>query len=226
MSHVLIIDDEQTTTALAQDYLELGGFEVFIVESEKAGMEWMEDHRADVIILEPSMQETDGLFCKQLRKKTDVPIILLSRQTEEIFKLRGFHMGADDYLTKPFSPNELVARVTAHLTRYLDLTGMDMETGKFVRIRDLEIDKIFRKVWLNKKEIFLTLTEFDVLYYLAIKVNQVVSRAEILEAVWGETRDEVIVNIYVRRIREKIEVSTKEPKYIQTIWGAGYCVKS
>ncbi len=165
-------------------------------------------------------------ICKQIREKRDIPILMVTAKKEDIDIIRGLGQGADDYITKPFKPAELVARVKAHLTRYERLIG-SKELKDEVRIRGLVIEVGSRRVFLHDKEIILTTKEFDLLYYLAVNPNRVFSKDQLFDKLWGmdSNGDTQTVTVHIRKLREKIETDTANPQYIETIWGAGYRFK-
>ena len=167
----------------------------------------------------------DGFeICKLIREKKNTPIIMVSAKKEDIDKIRGLGLGADDYMTKPFSPSELVARVKAHLSRYKRLTSAGQETNEVIEIRDLVIDKTARRVILAGEEKTFTTKEFDLLTFLAEHPNHVYSKEELFKKIWEmeSVGDIATVTVHIKKIREKIEENTSKPKYIETIWGVGY----
>ena len=176
------------------------------------------------LILDLMLPEIDGLdICRKLRNDKDVPILIVSARREELDKVRGLGLGADDYITKPFSPGELVARVKSHLSRYERLTGKK-SYEKLIEIRDLKIDIDSRRVFKSGKEIGLTGKEFEILLLFTRTPGRVFSREEIFERVWGEDSygDITTITVHIRKIREKIENDPSHPDYIDTVWGTGY----
>ena len=159
--------------------------------------------------------------------KRDVPIIMVSAKKDDIDKIRGLGLGADDYMTKPFSPSELVARVKAHLARYERLIGSHVEENKLIEIRGLKIDTTARRVWVNGKEKAFTTKEFDLLTFLASHPNHVYTKDELFSEIWDmeSIGDIATVTVHIKKIREKIEYDTSKPQYIETIWGVGYRFK-
>ena len=221
MNRILIIEDDTEIAALQRDYLQIAGFEVLLAEDGIAGLQAASD--ADLIILDIMLPGLDGFaVLKKLRETSDIPVILLSALSEDIDKIRGLGLGADDYIQKPFSPGELVARVKAHLARYERLTARTA-THKLA-VRGLEIDCEDRRVTVHGKECTLTPKEFDILLFLMENPNRVYSKDELFERVWGLEAlgegDTVVV--HVRRLREKIEPEPQKPQYVETVWGAGY----
>ena len=179
----------------------------------------------NLIILDLMLPKMDGFeVCRLIRSKKDIPILLVSAKKEDIDKIRGLGLGADDYITKPFSPSELVARVKAHISRYERLSKNFENKKDEVEIRGLLMNKSSRRVYLNGGEIILTTKEFDLLWFLAQNPNRVFSKDEIFDRIWGmDSLGEVAtVTVHIRKLREKIEKDASNPQYIETIWGAGY----
>lgn len=229
MKKILIIEDDISIAELERDYLEINGFEVKIENSGQKGMDTAGKERFDLIILDLMLPEVDGFhICKELRERLDIPILMVSAKGEGIDKIRGLGLGADDYITKPFSPNELVARVKAHLNRYQRLTNKDKKQAEIIDINGLVLDSYSRRVHVNGEEIILTTKEFDILLLLAKNPNRAFSKHEIFEKIWGfdSLGDISTVTVHIRKIREKIEPDPPNPKYIETIWGIGYRFKS
>jgi DNA-binding response OmpR family regulator len=227
MSRILIIEDERSIAELERDYLEIEGFEVEMTSDGNTGLEAALNHRHQLILLDLMLPHINGFeLCKQIRKKTDIPILIVTAKTEDIDKVRGLGLGADDYIVKPFSPSELVARVKAHLARYERLIGRNASTDD-IQVRGLHLTKSSRQVFMNGKEVLLTAREFDLLTFLASYPNQVFSKEHLFERIWGmdSMGDTATVTVHVRKIREKIESNTASPQYIETVWGAGYRFK-
>ena len=170
----------------------------------------------------------DGFeICKKIREEKNTPIIMVSAKKDDIDKIRGLGLGADDYMTKPFSPSEMVARVKAHLARYDRLTGSAVEKNKIIEIRGLRIDTTARRVWVNDVEKTFTTKEFDLLTFLASHPNHVYTKEELFREIWDmeSIGDIATVTVHIKKIREKVEVDTSNPQYIETIWGVGYRFK-
>ncbi|PHS35578.1 MAG: DNA-binding response regulator [Alkaliphilus sp.] len=226
MKKILIIEDEKSIAELQRDYLEINGFEVEIASDGKAGLDLAIDNEYDLIILDLMLPGIDGFsICKEVRKHKDISIMMVSAKVEDIDKIRGLGIGADDYMTKPFSPQELVARVKSHIKRYERLTSKkNSSEDEFVEIGDLRIELKSRRIYLKEKEVILTNKEFDVLLLLAENPNVVFSKDHMFERVWGyESFSETsTVAVHIRRVREKIESDPSNPEYIETIWGVGY----
>ncbi|MDD7403050.1 MAG: response regulator transcription factor [Butyribacter sp.] len=228
MSKILIIEDEMDIAELEKDYLELSNFEVTIVNDGCEGAALALDQDFDLIILDLMLPGMDGFeICKLIREQKDTPIIMVSAKKDDIDKIRGLGLGADDYMTKPFSPSELVARVKAHLARYKRLTTSGKQENKVIEIRNLKIDKTARRVYVNGEEKVFTTKEFDLLTFLAEHPNHVYSKEELFKEIWEmeSVGDIATVTVHIKKIREKIEKSTSKPQYIETIWGVGYRFK-
>ena len=182
----------------------------------------------DLYILDLMLPGVDGFdICRQIRNEKNTPIIMVSAKKDDIDKIRGLGLGADDYMTKPFSPSELVARVKAHLARYDRLTGSAMEANKIIEIRGLKIDTTARRVWVNGEEKTFTTKEFDLLTFLASHPNHVYTKEELFREIWDmeSIGDIATVTVHIKKIREKVELDTSNPQYIETIWGVGYRFK-
>ncbi len=228
MSRILIVEDEQAIAELEKDYLELSGFEVVMENNGTAGLKRALAEEFELIILDLMLPGMDGFeVCKKIRAVKDIPILMVSAKKDDIDKIRGLGLGADDYITKPFSASELVARVKAHLARYERLTGSNTNRNTVIEIRGLKIDKTARRVFLNGEEKIFTTKEFDLLTFLAENPNHVYSKEELFREIWNmeSLGDIATVTVHIKKIREKIEVNTAKPQYIETIWGVGYRFK-
>lgn len=228
MKRILIVEDEESIAELEKDYLELSGFEVEIENEGDEGLKKALDEEYDLFILDLMLPGIDGFeICRKIREKKNTPIIMVSAKKEDIDKIRGLGLGADDYITKPFSPSEMVARVKAHLARYDRLIGSGMPSNEIVEIRGLKIDKTARRVWVNGEEKNFTTKEFDLLTFLAQNPNHVFTKEELFSNIWDmeSIGDIATVTVHIKKIREKIEYNTAKPQYIETIWGVGYRFK-
>ena len=228
MNTILIIEDETAIAELEKDYLELSNFEVTIENDGCEGAARALNEDFDLIILDLMLPNMDGFeICKIIREKKNTPIIMVTAKKDDIDKIRGLGLGADDYITKPFSPSELVSRVKAHLARYKRLTASGMPENEVIEIRSLKIDKTARRVYLNGEEKTFTTKEFDLLTFLAQHPNHVFSKEELFKEIWEmeSVGDIATVTVHIKKIREKIEKSTSKPQYIETIWGVGYRFK-
>lgn len=228
MSKILIIEDEEAIADLEKDYLELSGFKVEIEERGDSGLTRALSEEFDLIILDLMLPGVDGFeICKQIREEKNIPVIMVSAKKDDIDKIRGLGLGADDYMTKPFSPSEMVARVKAHLARYERLIGSGSPENELIEIRGLKIDKTARRVWINGEEKNFTTKEFDLLTFLAQNPNHVYTKEELFSKIWDmeSIGDIATVTVHIKKIREKIEFNTAKPQYIETIWGVGYRFK-
>lgn len=228
MSKILIIEDEVSIAELEKDYLELSGFEVDMEHSGDTGLDKALKNDFDLIILDLMLPGIDGFeICRRIREQKNIPVLMVSAKKEDIDKIRGLGMGADDYITKPFSPSELVARVKAHLARYERLIGSAVKTNDVIEIRGLKIDKTARRVYVNGEEKAFTTKEFDLLTFLAENPNHVFKKEELFNKIWDmeSLGDIATVTVHIKKIRGKIEFNTSKPQYIETIWGVGYRFK-
>ncbi len=229
MSKILIIEDEESIADLEKDYLEINDFKVEIasdgIEGEKKALS--EDF--DLVILDLMLPGKDGFeVCKSIREKKNLPILMVSAKKDDIDKIRGLGLGADDYMTKPFSPSELVARVKAHMARYERLVNSNTkQDNKIIEIRGLKIDKTARRVWIDGEEKQFTTKEFDLLTFLAENPNHVFTKDELFREIWDmdSIGDIATVTVHIKKIREKVEFDSANPQYIETIWGVGYRFK-
>ena len=228
MSKILIVEDEEAIADLEKDYLELSGFEVEVANEGTLGLEKALGEDYDLFILDLMLPGVDGFeICRKIRNEKNTPIIMVSAKKDDIDKIRGLGLGADDYMTKPFSPSELVARVKAHLARYDRLIGSAAEKNKIIEIRGLKIDTTARRVWVNGEEKTFTTKEFDLLAFLAAHPNHVYTKDDLFREIWDmeSVGDIATVTVHIKKIREKIELDTSNPQYIETIWGVGYRFK-
>ena len=228
MSKILIVEDEVAIAELEKDYLELSGFEVEVEHDGMTGLARALAEDFDLFILDLMLPGTDGFeICKQIREKKNTPILMVSAKKDDIDKIRGLGLGADDYVTKPFSPSELVARVKAHLSRYERLIGSNTVENDTIEIRGIKIDKTARRVWINEEEKQFTTKEFDLLTFLAENPNHVYTKEELFREIWDmeSIGDIATVTVHIKKIREKVEMDTSKPQYIETIWGVGYRFK-
>ena len=220
MSRILIVEDEVAIADLEKDYLELSGFEVEIENDGTKGLERALHEEFDLFILDLMLPGVDGFeICKKIRETKNTPILMVSAKKDDIDKIRGLGLGADDYVTKPFSPSELVARVKAHLARYERLIGSNMPQNDIIEIRGIKIDKTARRVWVNGEEKQFTTKEFDLLTFLAENPNHVFTKEELFRKIWDmeSIGDIATVTVHIKKIREKIEKNTNKPQYIETI---------
>mgnify|MGYP001285069348 FL=1 len=226
MSKILIIEDTAGIAELERDYFEANGYEVELKEDGKAGLEAALANDYSLIICDIMLPSMDGFqIVREIRTVKETPILMVTAKTEEIDKIRGLGLGVDDYIVKPFSPNELVARAKAHIARYERLTNQSQQEEKQVIVCDeLEIQLDRRRVMVNGTEVVLANREFELLAFMAQNPGIVFSKDRLLERVWGfeALGDTATVTVHVNRIREKIEPDPNNPKFIETVWGVGY----
>jgi len=228
MVKILIIEDDIAIAELEKDYLELAGFQVVMVNGGREGLQEALAGDYRLVILDLMLPGLDGFeICRLIREEKDIPILMVSAKKEDIDKIRGLGLGADDYMTKPFSPSELVARVKAHLARYERLVGNHEKQNEVIEIRGMKIDKTARRVYVNDEEKILTTKEFDLLSFLAGHPDRVFTKDELFREIWDMESfgDIATVTVHIKKIREKIEEDASNPQYIETIWGKGYRFK-
>lgn len=227
---ILIIEDERAIAELEKDYLELAGYETHIVDNGEAGLYEAVNGSYDMLIIDIMLPGRSGYeILKSVSEEKDIPVILVSAKKSDIDKVKGFGLGADDYITKPFSPSELTARVRAHLMRYDRLKGISASDYEDrLAARGLRIDRQLKKVFLNGIDRDFTQKEFELLSFLAEHPDQTFSKKELFEKVWGmdSLGDAATVTVHVKRIREKIEKNTSDPDFVETVWGKGYRFRS
>ena len=225
---ILIVEDDADISGLLVKIMEGAGYQVRQAFSGTEALFCMERELPDCVLLDLMLPGTDGFeICRQVRDSKNTPIIMVSAKKDDIDKIRGLGLGADDYMTKPFSPSELVARVKAHLSRYERLIGSNVEENDVIEIRGLKIDTTARRVWVNGEERSFTTKEFDLLTFLAGHPNHVYTKEELFREIWDmeSVGDIATVTVHIKKIREKIEYDTSHPQYIETIWGVGYRFK-
>lgn len=226
MKEILLVEDDHDIAELQRDYLELNEMNVHIVSDGLVGLEEGLTGKYDLIILDIMIPNMTGFeICKRLREKVDTPILMVSAKKEDIDKIRALGFGADDYITKPFSPNELVARVKSHLNRFERLTkGPQSTSDEILEVNDIRLNTKSHKVFSFDQEINLTTKEFELLKFLMKHPNQVFNKEDLFERVWGldSLGDTSTVVVHIKRLREKIEFDPKNPVFLETIWGSGY----
>lgn len=229
MKKILIIEDDRKIAELERDYLEINDFQVTLAADGDTGLSFAVNDSFDLIVLDLMLPGVDGFtICRRIREKKETPIIMVSAKRDDVDKIRGLGLGSDDYMVKPFSPAELVARVKAHIARFERLTSQEKrEQHYIIEINGLQIDKDARRVYLGGAEIALANKEFDLLLFMAENPNIVFNKETLFERVWGldAVGDTTTVTVHVNRLREKIETDNREPRYIETVWGAGYRFK-
>lgn len=225
MKRILIIEDDAAIAAIERDYLVLSEFEVDIAATGSDGIAMGRSGRYDLILLDLMLPGVDGFtVCHTLRKTLDIPILMVTARQEDIDKIRGFGMGADDYITKPFSPNVLVARIKANLAQYDRLKNAGGSDRAQLQMGNILIQEDSRRVFVNGLEVDLKNKEYELLLFLMSNPDVVFSKETLYERIWGYEAmgDNATVAVHINRLREKIEQIPSEPRYIQTVWGAGY----
>ena len=228
MAAILIVEDEEKIARFVELELQHEGYETGKATDGLSGLSLAESGKYDLMILDIMLPGINGLeVLRRLRKTSDMPVILLTARDAVMDKVSGLEMGADDYMTKPFSPSELVARVKAHMERYNRLVGSNVHKNDVIEIRGIKIDKTARRVWVNGDETTFTTKEFDLLTFLAENPNRVFTKEELFREIWDmeSVGDIATVTVHIKKIREKIEFNTAKPQYIETIWGVGYRFK-
>ena len=228
MSKILIVEDELEIAELEKDYLEMEGHEVTIEGDGRKGLEKILSKEFDLVLLDIMLPNLSGLeICKEARKNVNIPIIMVSARKEETDKVKGLECGADDYITKSFSPSELVARVKAHLQRYDRLVSGHLDND-IIEVKGLRIDKTAHRVFVDGEEKIFTNKEFDLLTFLAQNPNRVFTKEELFKTIWemDPSGDIATVTVHIKKIREKVENDSQNPDYIETIWGKGYRFKA
>jgi len=231
LKKILIVEDDELIAELEKDYLNASNYETEIACDGLQGLNAIRKNQYDLILLDVMLPKMNGFeICKEIRKDMDTPIIFVTAKKEDIDKIRGFGFGADDYIVKPFSPSELVARVKAHIgihEKLLQKSGSDRDISEEIRIKDLRILPLSRRVYVQEEEAALTNKEFEILLFLAENPNIVFSKNNLFEKIWGMDAigDTATVTVHINRLREKIEKDPSNPEYIDTIWGAGYRFK-
>lgn len=224
MEKILIIEDDATIASIERDYLEIDHFEVEIASDGMSGLERGLSGEFDLILLDLMLPGMDGFsVCRKLREKLDIPILMVTARREDIDKIRGLGLGADDYIEKPFSPGVLVARIKANLAQYQRLSGTRKNSSE-ITIGNIRINTATHRVYVNNQEVELKNKEYELLLFLMLNVDMVFDRETLYEKVWGMDAmgDNATVAVHINRLREKIEENPAKPRYIETVWGAGY----
>ena len=228
MKSILIIEDDESIAELERDYLEVSGFQTEIASTGTEGLELALNNEFDLILLDVMLPGKDGFkVCTEIRAVKEIPILMVTAKKEDIYKIQGLGIGADDYIVKPFSPSELVARVNAHISRYERLTNIDKDNNlerSSITIGRIKILLKARRVYVVEEEVKFANKEFELLMFLVLNPNIVFSKDKLLDRIWGEESlgDSSTVTVHINRIREKIELDSSNPEYIETVWGAGY----
>ena len=227
--YILIAEDDSDINQMLAELLSGNGYRVVQAYSGTEALLHMKVHVPAAVILDLMLPGIDGFeVCRKIREEKNIPILMVSAKKDDIDKIRGLGLGADDYMTKPFSPSELVARVKAHMARYERLVGTNQKPqNDIVEIRGIRIDKTARRVYVNGEERVFTTKEFDLLTFLAENPNHVFTKEELFREIWDmdSIGDIATVTVHIKKIREKIEPDTAKPQYIETIWGVGYRFK-
>lgn len=224
MDKILIIEDDVAIAEIERDYLELDGFAVEIAADGNVGLERGLSGEHSLILLDLMLPGMDGFaICRALREQIDVPILMVTARQEDIDKIRGLGLGADDYIEKPFSPSVLVARVKAHLARYRRLTSSERTSGE-IQIGGIRLNEETHRVYVDGREVELTNKEYELLLFFMLNVDVVFSREQLYERIWGwdAMGDSATVAVHINRLRKKIEQDPANPRYIVSVWGAGY----
>lgn len=224
MEKILIIEDDAAIASIEKDYLEIDGFEVEIAADGITGMNMGLSGAFDLILLDLMLPGMDGFsVCRKLRETLDIPILMVTARREDIDKIRGLGLGADDYIEKPFSPGVLVARVKANLAQYRRLSGTKKAPSE-ISIGEIRLNTGTHRVFVGEREVELKNKEYELLLFLMLNVDMVFDRETLYERVWGMEAmgDNATVSVHINRLREKIEKDPANPRYIETVWGAGY----
>ncbi len=227
MKRILIIEDDKSIAELQKDYLEMSGFDVVCAHDGTTGLLLLKNQTFDLVILDLMLPQKDGFsILEEISESKKAPVLIVSAKTDEMFKIKGLNLGADDYITKPFGMGELVARVKSHIKTYEKING-NINKNKIISAGSLSLDKQSRRVFYKDQEIILTQKEFDLLLFLMENPNRVFGKDELYEKIWGfdALSDTTTVTVHISRIREKIESISCGRQYIDTVWGAGYRFK-
>ena len=222
------VDDDSTIREIEVYTLEQTGFEARGFADGASMLEALKTEKPDLIILDIMLPGMDGFeVCRRIREEKNIPILMVSAKKDDIDKIHGLGLGADDYMTKPFSPSELVARVKAHMSRYNRLVNTNQKVNDVIEVRGIRIDKTARRVYIDGEEKNFTTKEFDLLTFLAENPNHVFTKEELFREIWDmdSVGDIATVTVHIKKIREKVEMNTNKPQYIETIWGVGYRFK-
>jgi DNA-binding response OmpR family regulator len=222
---ILIIEDDSDIADLEKDFLETSGFDIVIENDGLSGMQRALEDKFSLILLDLMLPGKDGMsLCREVRAKIDIPILMVTARTDDIAKVRGFGLGADDYITKPFSLAELAARIKSHIARYQRLTQNADKKTDAIDLGWLKINPETHRIFLNEKEITVTNKEYELLCFLVRNAGIVFSKERLYDKIWGEDMygDIKTVTVHINHLREKIEKNPSNPLHIQTVWGAGY----
>ena len=228
MKQILIIEDDKSISEIQKDYLEMSGYKVICAYDGEEGLKILQQQKVDLAVLDLMLPKTDGMeILRQIGENKDFPIVVLSAKGEEMSKIKALNLGADDYITKPFSMGEFVARIKGHLKLYEKFKNPVAAQHKTISVRGLTIDEEDRRVYLDGNEIVLTQKEVELLQFLAENPNRVFSKDQLFERIWGfdALSDTTTVTVHISKIRDKIELDPSKPQYIETVWGIGYRFK-
>ena len=228
MKKILIVEDDISIADIEKDYLEINGYEVKLVHDGSLAMDAFNEYNPDLVLLDLMLPGKDGYeLCHEMRKIKEVPILMVTAKNAISDKVLGLGLGADDFITKPFDPSELVARVKAHLARFDRLTKANEIDKDIIIFGNIKMNLKSREVFKNDEEIKMPVKEFELLHYLASQPNVVFSKEKLFEDIWGFDflGDSATVTVHINRIREKVEENPSKPKFIETVWGAGYKFK-
>lgn len=224
MAKILLIEDDAAIAEIERDYLEIEGFEVEIAADGRLGLERGLNGNFDLILLDLMLPGMDGFaVCRKLREKINIPILMVTARQEDIDKIRGLGLGADDYIEKPFSPGVLIARVKANLAQYKRILGAGKPPAEIV-LGEIRLNTGTHRVFVEEQEVKLKNKEYELLFFLMLNVDLVFDRETLYEKVWGleAMGDNTTVAVHINRLREKLEKDPANPRYIETVWGAGY----
>lgn len=225
---ILIVDDEKEIRNLIAIYLKNEGYDILEASDGEEGLSLLKKHKVHLIVLDIMMPNVDGIeMCMKVREIAEMPIIMLSAKSQDMDKIVGLSIGADDYVTKPFNPLELIARIKSQLRRYIKMNRLDSMNESEIEIGDLRINTDTHEVIVNNEKVKLTPREFSILEFLARNQGIVMSAEQIYEKVWKEEaiQSENTVMVHIRKIRERIETNPRNPQYIKTVWGVGYKIE-
>lgn len=228
LKKILIIEDDKSIAEIERDFLEISGFETFIIGDGIEGLKHASSGEYDLILLDLMLPNIDGYeICKKIRSIIDVPIIMVTARIEDVDKIRGLGLGADDYIAKPFSPTELVARVKANIAQYERLTSNHVVKNEEIQVGNVKINSKAHRVYVAGKEIEFKNKEYELLLFLVTNPDVIFSKEILYEKIWGIDAygDIKTVAVHINRLREKIEKDPSDPIHIQTVWGAGYRFK-
>jgi len=224
-SNIIVVDDDHDIADLVEIYLTGSGYTVFKAYSAAEGLKIIQTHDIDLAIIDVMMPNMNGIeMCKTIRNRYNFPVIMLSAKSEDVDKIKGLTVGADDYMTKPFNPMELLARIRSQLRRYHELNTSSSESSDTIEVKNMVIDTVKHRIIIDGREVVLTPIEFNILHLLASHPGRVFSTDEIYEYVWNEKIYESnnTVMVHIRRLREKIELNPRQPQIVKTVWGVGY----